>query len=180
MNAKHFLALLLLPTFGAPAAPAAAQVSRGVDPCAEARRIAESPACLAGAADCQAAQRWRQVFGTPGTGLADPQRTGGPAVKEVRFEAQEDLRSVLARLAAAAELELVADPRVTGDFRTQPGTLPLGEAWDKVLGSAGLLAYVDGGRVLVMPMVAVAGADRAQGGSPRRQRSATLFNCPTR
>jgi hypothetical protein len=179
MNAKHFLALFLLPTFAA--APAATKVSRGVDPCAEARRIAESPACLAGAADCQAAQRWQQVFGTPGTGLADPQRTGGPATqltgKEVRFEATEDLRSVLTRLAAAAELELVVDPRVTGDFRTAPGTLPLGEAWNKVLASAGLLAHVKDGRVLVVPGDRT---DRAQGGSPRRQRSATLFNCPTR
>ncbi|HYG63868.1 MAG TPA: hypothetical protein VEL74_14925 [Thermoanaerobaculia bacterium] len=171
MNPKHFLALFLLPTL---AAPAAAQVSRGADPCLEARRIAESPACLAGAADCQAAQRWQQVFGTPGTGLADPQRTGGLAGKEVRLEATEDLRSVLTRLAAAAGLELLTGPRVTGELRAEAGTLPLGEAWRKVLDTAGLVARFEEGKVLV------ARADRAQGGTPRRQRSATLFNCPTR
>lgn len=173
MNAQHFLALFLLSTLAA--STAAAQTSRGVNPCAEARRIAESPACLADAADCQAAQRWRQVFGPPGAGPADPQLTGSPdsrfAGKEIRLQATEELRSVLARLSAAAGLELHLDSRVTGEFETGPGTLPLGEAWHQVMGKAGLVALFQDGRVIV--------AQDFRDGDPRRQRIVTGFNCPT-
>jgi hypothetical protein len=69
-------------------------------------------------------------------------------------------------------MDLLADPRVTGDFRTEPGTLSLGEAWRKVLGTADLVARFEDGRVLVFKAA-------RDGGSPRSPRVATGFNCRT-
>lgn len=182
MTTKRFFGLLLIPTLTASAA--AAQVSPAAGPCAEARRIAESRPCLAGADDCAAAQRWRQVFGPPGGGLAVPERAGTlPADLESRLpdktaplQESEPLRSVLARLATTAGIDLIIDSRVTGDFRTEAGTLPLREAWRKVLGTSGLTVGSVGGRFFVTR------ADRADrdGVDPRtRPQIATGFNCRT-
>jgi hypothetical protein len=180
MTARHFLGLFLLSALTASAA--AAQVSPAAGPCGEARRIAESRPCLAGADDCAAAQRWKQVFGPPGGGLAEPQLTGTlPAAldsrlpdKTIPLQKSEPLRSVLARLATATGIDLAVDSRVSGDFRAEPGTLPLREAWHKVLGTAGLTVGSAGGRFLVTR------ADQ-DGGDPRTgPRIATGFNCRTR
>jgi hypothetical protein len=183
MMTKRFLGLLLIPTLTALAASVtAAQVSPAAGPCGEARRIAESRPCLAGAADCAAAQRWQQVFGPPGGGLAKPELTGTLPVevdsrlpdKKLSLKESEPLRSVLARLAAAGGIDLVVDSRISGDFRAEPGTLPLREAWRKVLGTAGLAARSAGGRVLVT-------RDAGDRGDPGTgPRIATGFNCPTR
>jgi hypothetical protein len=179
MNARHFLGLFLLSTLSL--ANAAAQVPQATDPCAEGRRIAESRPCLAGAADCAAAQRWHQVFGPPGRGWAEPQPVGAltpdlearlPDTK-ISLQKSEPLRAVLTRLASATRMDLLVDPRVQGDFRAEPGTLPLREAWRKVLGTAGLTARSEGGRIVVSKGARDGGLPTAGPGVP------IGFSCPT-
>src|SRR5687767_1352813 len=62
MTAKLLLGLLLTTTLAATAAPNRSQPAE--DPCALARRIAQSPPCLAGSA-CEALDLWREAFGQP-------------------------------------------------------------------------------------------------------------------
>jgi hypothetical protein len=77
MTAKLFFGLLLTATLSATAAPDRPQQPTE-DPCELARRIAQSPPCLAGRA-CEALDLWREAFGEPdvvpvGEGQLPPDR----------------------------------------------------------------------------------------------------------
>ena len=64
MTAKLFFGLLLTATLSATAAPERPQPQPAEDPCELARRIAQSPPCVAGRA-CEALDLWREAFGQP-------------------------------------------------------------------------------------------------------------------
>lgn len=149
------LALLFAPVNEPGVSPDRSSLSE--DPCKLARRIAESPPCLE-PSDCQAVELWRQAFGAPDVQRARPSVPEGlPRALESRLpdrqitlgEEKEPLVSILRRLAEASELDVIVDRRVTGEFRGEPGTVPLDEAWRRVLTSGRLTAVVDGKVVLV-------------------------------
>ncbi len=79
MTASFFFGLLLTATLSVTAAPERPQPAE--DPCELARRIAQSPPCLAGRA-CEALDLWREAFGQPdvvpvGEGQLPPERANG-------------------------------------------------------------------------------------------------------
>lgn len=147
------------------------------NPCKLARRIAEAPPCL-DPSDCQAVELWRQAFGAPGLLPVRPDAAERlPRALESRLpdrqitlgEQKETLVSVLRRLGEASGLDVFVDRRVTGDFRGEPGTVPLDEAWRRVLTSGRLSVVVQGKALLV--------------GSSRDlsvRLGARQFNCPAR
>lgn len=173
--------LLLLLTFllaaaGAPAVSPDRASSPPEDPCKLARRIAEAPPCV-DPSDCEAVELWRQSFGPPQLHRARPEAPEGlPRGLESRLPdrkitlgEEEPLRSVLRRLAETSELDVLVERTVTGDFHGKPGTVPLDEAWRRVLSSGGLSVAVEGKLVMV-------GTSRDLPGRP----TASLFNCPAR
>jgi hypothetical protein len=172
----HLLLALLFAPVNVPGA-ALDRSSPPEDPCGLARRIAEAPPCL-DPSDCEAVELWRQSFGAPKVFQARPEAPEGlPRALASRLpdreitlrEEKEPLLSVLRRLAAASELEALVDRSVTGDFRGEPGTVPLDEAWRRVLTSGRLSVAVQGKVVMV-------GSSR---GWPGR-RTVSSFNCPAR
>ena len=176
MTAKLLLGLLLTTALTAAAAPDRPQPVE--DPCALARRIAQSPPCLAGSA-CEALDLWRKSFGVPdihpaGAGLLPPELASRLPDAEVNLGKFESYDDAFRRLGEASGFEVLLHPglkeeKVTG----QLGPMPIEKAWQALLSRGGFLTHFDGERL----RVAQAPSGRTQ--PPGRHRSQT-FNCPVR
>jgi hypothetical protein len=146
MTPDRLLGFLLVTTLALTASPAFAQGASPEDPCAVARRIAESPPCRE-KSDCEAVNLWRQAFPPPGSqqAAADPVAELASRLPDVRIHLPQGARplgEVAAELAAAAGLQLLIDPRLdpNAPIRMRGGSLSLEEAWRGFLLSAGLSA----------------------------------------
>lgn len=100
MTARLFFGLLLTTTLTAAAAPDRPQPQPVKDPCELARRIAQSPPCLAGRA-CEAMDLWREAFGEPdvvpvGAGKLPPERTSRLPHSEMTLQNGEPTRAAKA------------------------------------------------------------------------------------
>jgi hypothetical protein len=178
MTAKLLLGLLLtttLATLSATAAPDRPQPAE--DPCALAKRIAQSPPCLAGSA-CEALDLWRENFGQPdvvpaGAGKLPPDLASRLPDSEVTLGNVESYESAFQRLGKASGVEVLLHPGVKGQkIDGQLGSMPVEEAWKVLLGSGGFLTHFDGERVLVA---------KAPSGPRQLGRSwAPTFNCRVR
>src|SRR5688500_15356573 len=120
MTAKLLLGLLLtttLATLSATAAPNRPQPAE--DPCALARRIAQSPPCLAGSA-CEALDLWREAFGQPdvvpvGAGQLPPELASRLPDSEVSLGRVESYEVAFQRLGAASGVEVLLHPSIKGE-----------------------------------------------------------------
>jgi hypothetical protein len=155
MTAKLLLGLLLTATFATLAADAAPDRPQPAeDPCALARRIAQSPPCLAGSA-CEALDLWRENFGQPdvfpaGAGQLPPELASRLPDSEVTLGKVESYESAFQLLGKASGVEVLLHPSVKGEpIDGQLGTMPVEKAWKVLLGSGGFLTHFDGERVLV-------------------------------
>src|ERR1044071_2154517 len=116
MTTKLLLGLLLTTTLTAAAAPNRPQPAE--DPCALARRIAQSPPCLAGSA-CEALDLWRESFGRPdvvptGAGQLPSELTSRLPKSEVTLGHVESYEAAFQRLGEASGFEVLLHPGVEG------------------------------------------------------------------
>lgn len=152
MTAKLLLGLLLTTTLVASAAPDRPQPTE--DPCALARRIAQSPPCLAGSA-CEALDLWRENFGQPdvfpaGAGQLPRELASRLPDSEVTLGNVESYEAAFQRLGKASGVEVLLHPSVKGEpVDGQLGTMPVEKAWMVLLGRGGFLTHFDGERLLV-------------------------------
>ncbi|HWN40888.1 MAG TPA: hypothetical protein VNW71_01640 [Thermoanaerobaculia bacterium] len=152
MTAKLLLGLLLTTTLAASAAPDRPQPTE--DPCALARRIAQSPPCLAGSA-CEALDLWRENFGQPdvfpaGAGQLPPGLASRLPDSEVTLGKVDSYESAFQRLGKASGVEVVLHPGVKGEkVDGQLGSMPVERAWKVLLGLGGFFTHFDGERLLV-------------------------------
>lgn len=151
MPAQLLLGLLLSTSLAATAAPGRPQPAG--DPCELARRIAQSPPCLAGSA-CEALDLWQQHFGRPdvvpvGTGLP-PELVSRLPDSEVKLGKVESYDAAFQRLGEVSGVEVVLHPGVKGEkFAAQLAPMPVKRAWRVLLDLGGFLAHFDGERVLI-------------------------------
>ena len=156
MKAQLVLGLLLITTLAMAAAPERAQLQpRPVeDPCALAKRIAQSPTCLAGQA-CEALELFHESFGRP---RVLPTRAGQlPSDLASRLpDADVTLGKVTSyedafrRLGEASGVDVLLHPDVKDQgFEADLGPLPVEDAWEKVLRSGGFVTHFDGEKLLV-------------------------------
>lgn len=179
MTAKLLLGLLLITTLSATSAPIQPQPAQPAeDPCALARRIAQSPPCLAGSA-CEAFNLWQEAFGRPssvpaGAGQLPRDLASRLPDSEVTLGSFESYEAAFERLGEASGIEVVLHPDLKEEkVHGQLGPLPLEQAWRVLLNAGGLLTHFDGERVLVA---------KAPSGQPRRlgRSWAPTFNCQVR
>jgi hypothetical protein len=175
MTAKLLLGLLLTTTLTAAAAPVRPQPAEA--PCALARRIAQSPPCLAGSA-CEAVDLWREAFGRPdtvpvGAEQLPPELVSRLPDSEVTLGKVESYGAAFQQLGEASGVEVVLHPDVKREKVTgQLGPMSVKKAWRALLGLGGFLTHFDGERVLVA---------KAPSGRPRSLgRSWSTFDCPVR
>ena len=172
MTAKLLLGLLLTTALTAAAAPDRPQPVE--DPCALARRIAQSPPCLAGSA-CEALDLWHQHFGRPDVVPVDAELPSALASRlpdsDVALGKVSSYEDAFRRLGEVSGVEVVLHPGIKGEkVAGQIAPMPVARAWRTLLGLGGFLAHFDGERVLV-----------AQGPSgPRQPLSRSLTTCPVR
>ncbi|HYU32556.1 MAG TPA: hypothetical protein VEW48_10375 [Thermoanaerobaculia bacterium] len=174
------IAALLLVIFFAPIAlclSAPDRPARTVDPCVEARSIAEAPPCLE-PHDCKAVGLWNQAFGAPKYVPTKPGQVGRLPQEllsrlpksDFTLRKDESLQSLLKRLTEASTgVDFMVDQGIEGTYRGEPGTISLPEAWRRVATSGGLLVGAEGG------VVSVTTPERAAQLSLSRPRT---FNCP--
>lgn len=176
MTAKLLLGLLLVTALSAAAAPGRPQPVE--DPCALARRIAQSPPCLAGSA-CEALDLWHEAFGRPnlvpaGAGELPPELASRLPGSKVTLGSFESYEAVFERLGEASGVEVVLHPAVKEQkVSGRLGPLPVEQAWRALLNTGGLLTHFDGERVFVA---------QAPSGQPRPlgRSWAPTFNCQVR
>lgn len=186
MTPNRLLGLLLVTAVSLTVFPSLVQGASPEDPCALARRIAESPPCRE-KSDCEAVNLWQRAFPPPGSQHAGADPADLPEDLASRLpdasirlpEGVRPLRQIAEELAAAAGLGLLVDPGLALDetIRTPGGSLPLEEAWRRFLRSTGLTARLlpgkgspDGDRILLREAPAP-GQPRGWGPS---------FDCPAR
>lgn len=173
MTAKLLLGLLLTATLAA-----AAQAQPAEAPCALAKRIAQSPPCLAGSA-CEAVDLWREAFGAPrihpaGAEQLPPELASKLPDSEVNLGKLESFEDTFQRLGEASGFEVLLHPALKEEKLTgELGPMPIAKAWNALLSGGGLLTHFDGERLLI------ARAPSSRPGPLGRQRSLT-FNCPVR
>lgn len=177
MTARLLLGLLLITTLSATSAPIQPQPAQPAeDPCALARRITQSPPCLAGAA-CEALDLWHEAFGRPklvpaGAGQLPSDLASRLPDSEVTLGSFESYEAAFERLGEASGIEVVLHPDLKEEkVHGQLGPLPLEQAWRALLNAGGLLTHFDGERVLVA---------KAPSGQPRRLGRSSTFNCQVR
>lgn len=169
MMIKLLLGLLLTANLTA----AAAQPTE--DPCALARRIAQSPPCLAGSA-CEAVDLWREAFGVPDVfpvraGELPPELASRLPGSEVTLEGVESYEAAFRRLGEASGVEVILHPGIKGKRIVGPlGSMPVEKAWKVLLGTGDLVARFDGERVRV--------AELSSG--PKRPHRSSTRNCLVR
>ncbi|HEX7183312.1 MAG TPA: hypothetical protein VF756_15860 [Thermoanaerobaculia bacterium] len=180
MTTNLLLGFLLTTTLTANAAPAARPAE---DPCALARRISESPPCLAGSA-CEAFDLWREYFGPPDFFPAGAEKKLPPKLvarlpkSDVSLGKVGSFESAFKRLGEASGIDVLVHPdlakeEIAGELRP----MPLEKAWRVLLGAPGLVARFDGERVLIASTRAL--SDRPGTGPLGRPRVST-FKCPVR
>ena len=153
MKAQLVLGLLLITTLAMAAAPER-QPRQVEDPCALAKRIAQSPPCLAGQA-CEALELFRESFGRPqvlptGGGQLPSELASRLPDADVTLGKVTSYEDAFRRLGEASDVEVVLHPSVKGqDFVANLGPLPVEDAWEIVLRSGGFLTHFDGERLLV-------------------------------
>lgn len=171
---KLLLGLLLATTLTAAAAPDRLQPTE--DPCALAKRIAQSPPCLAGSA-CEALDLWRENFGDPDVfpvraGELPPELASRLPDSEVTLGGVESYALAFRRLGEASGVEVILHPDIRGKrIDGQLGSMPVEKAWKVLLRSGGLLAHFDGERVRVA---------EPPSGTVRPLRRSTMRNCLVR
>jgi hypothetical protein len=154
MTAKLLLGLLLTTTLTATAVSAPGRPQPAEDPCALARRIAQSPPCLAGSA-CEALDLWRETFGRPdivpvGVGQLPSDLASRLPDSEVTLGKVESYEAAFQRLGKASGVEVLLHPSVKGEkVDGQLGPMPVAKAWRVLLGRGGFLTHFDGERLLV-------------------------------
>lgn len=176
MTTKLLLGLLLTTSLAAVAAPDRPQPVE--DPCAVARRIAQSPPCHAGSA-CEALDLWRDAFGPPvllptDAGKLPPGLASRLPDSEVTLGNVESFGAAFQRLGEASGVEVVLHPGVVGEkIDGNLGTMPVKEAWRVLLSAGGFLSHFDGERMLIA---------KAPSGQPRSlgRYWAPTFDCPAR
>jgi hypothetical protein len=153
MSAKLLLGLLLLTTtLAAAAAPARPQPAE--DPCALAKRIAQSPPCLAGSG-CEALDLWHQNFGRPdvapaSAGQLPPELASRLPDTDVTLGKVESYEEAFRRLGEVSGVKVLLHPDVKEEkVAAQLGPMPVEKAWRVLLGLGGFLTHFDGERVLV-------------------------------
>lgn len=172
MPAQLLLGLLLTTTL---AATAAKPVE---DPCALARRIVQSPPCLAGRA-CEALELWRDTFGRPdvfpaGAGLLPPEVASRLPDTDVALGKVDSYEDAFRRLGEVSGVEVLLHPDVKEEKVTgQLGPMPVEQAWRVLLGRGGFLTHFDGERLTI--------AKAPTGRSQSLGRTwAPTFDCPAR
>jgi hypothetical protein len=176
MTAKLLFGLLLTATLSATAAADRPQPAE--NPCELAKRIAQSPPCLAGSA-CEALELWRENFGQPdvvpvGAGKLPPELASRLPDSEVTLGKVESYEAAFQRLGKASGVEVLLRPSVKGEkIGGQFGPMPVEKAWKVLLGSGGFLTHFDGERVLIA---------KAPSGRPRPlgRSWAPTFDCRAR
>lgn len=175
MTANLLLGLLLTTTLTANAAPVSQPAE---DPCALARRIAQSPPCLKGSA-CEAMELFREAFGAPdffpaSVGELPPKLAARLPKSEVDLGKVESFGSAFKRLGEASGIDVLVHPDLAKeeiDGELKP--MPVERAWRVLLGAPGLVAHFDGERVLI------ARPTPSRPGPLGRPR-VPMFNCPAR
>ncbi len=151
MIAKLLLGLLLTTTLTAAGPRGRTQPPEA--PCDLAKRIAQSPPCLAGSA-CEALDLWREAFGTPdvvpvGAGQLPLDLASRLPDSEVTLDEGETLEEAFQRLGKASGFEVLLHPSVDGKIDAQLGPMPVEEAWKVLLGRGGFLTHFDGDRLRI-------------------------------
>lgn len=146
MPANLLLGLLLTTTTTLSARPSE-------DPCALARRIAQSPPCLAGSA-CEALDLWRENFGQPKVfptaGQLPPELASQLPDLDVTLGNVDSYESAFERLSAVSGFEVLLHPSVKEEkVSGQLGRMPVERAWQVLLGVGGFFTHFDGERMLV-------------------------------
>jgi hypothetical protein len=176
MTTNLLLGLLLTTTLAAIAAADRPQPAE--DPCALARRIAQSPPCLAGRA-CEALELWREAFGQPnilpaGAGQLPPELASRLPDSEVTLGKLESYEAAFEQLGEAWGIEVVLHPAVKGEkVDGELKSMPVKKAWEALLRVGGFLTHFDGERLYIA---------KAPSGRPQslgRYRPLT-FDCPAR
>src|SRR5689334_13110035 len=142
MTAKLLLGHLLTTTLAAVALQAQPQPAE--DPCALAKRITQSPPCLAGAA-CEALDLWHQAFGRPQVTPVEedqlpPELLSRLPDTEVNLGKLESIEDVFKKLGEASGVEVVLHPDLKEEtISGELGTMPVKKAWRALLGGGFLL-----------------------------------------
>jgi hypothetical protein len=175
MTGRLLLGLLLITALTAAAAPDQPQPAE--DPCALAKRIAQSPPCLAGQA-CEALDLWHEAFGRPkiapaGADPLPPELLSRLPDSEVTLGKLESFEAVFERLGEASGVEVVLHPDLKNEkISGELGPMPVKKAWRALLGGGALLTHFDGERVYVA---------KAPSSRPRSLgKSWSTFDCPAR
>lgn len=154
MKAQLVLGLLLITTLAMAAAPERPQAQRVEDPCALAKRISQSPPCLAGQA-CEAVELFHESFGRPkvmptGGGQLPSELASRLPDADVTLGKVDSYEDAFRRLGEASGVEVLLHPDVKEqDFSANLGPLPIEKAWERVLRSGGFLTHFDGEKLLV-------------------------------
>ena len=154
MKAQLVLGLLLIATLAMAAGPERSQTRPVEDPCALAKRIAQSPPCLAGQA-CEALELFHESFGRPkvmptGAGQLPSELASRLPDADVTLGKVTSYEDAFRRLGEISGVEVLLHPDVKEQgFTADLGPLPIEDAWEKVLRSGGFLTHFDGERLLV-------------------------------